>query len=108
MAASTSGNAAPYYGQTQNVGKFYNMTGTNSGELVKTGEGVLYRIIINNPTATAVITLYDGLTSSGTKLGTITVPASPQPVSLPYFVFFSTGGGGAQGTAACDLTISFR
>lgn len=38
--------------------------------LVKTGTGILHTITINTTTASA-ITLYDSLTATGTKIGTI-------------------------------------
>ncbi len=108
MAASTTGTKNPYYGQPINVGQYYNMTATNSGELVKSGEGALYSITLNKPTATSVITMYDGTSTSGTVIGTITIPASPMPVTLVYDVFFATGLFVSQGTAASDLTIAFK
>ena len=108
MANPTQGSATPYYGQPQNVGAYINFTATNTGQSVKVGEGVLYTLTLNNPVATGVITLYDGTSTSGTKIGTITVPASPMPVTLEYRVFFSVGLFVVVATAAQDMTISYR
>lgn len=75
--------------------------------VVKTGQGVLHTITLNKPTATAVITIYDNTAASGTVIGTITVPASPQPVTLTYDVTFTTGLTIVTATAASDLTVSY-
>lgn len=75
--------------------------------VVKTGAGVLHSITFNKPLATAVVTIYDNTAASGTAIGTITIPASPQPVTLLYDVAFSTGLTINTATAACDITVSF-
>ena len=108
MANPTLGTNQPYYGQPINAGTFINFTATNTGQIVKTGEGVLYSLTINTPTAAGVITLYDGLSTSGTKIGTITVPSSPVPVSLEYNIYFATGLFVVVATQAEDITISYR
>lgn len=99
--------STPYYGQPVNVGSFSNITGQGN-TLVKTGEGVLYQVTFNKPTATSVLTIYDGTSSSGTKIATITVPASPQPVSLIYDAYFATGLYVNLATADSDITITYR
>lgn len=75
--------------------------------VVKTGAGILHTVTLNKPTATAVITIYDNTAASGTVLGTITVPASPQPVTLTYDITFSTGLTITTATAASDITVSY-
>lgn len=89
------------------IGNYLNITG-DATTLVKTGTGVLYAITINAPTATEVITLYDGLSTAGTKIGTITIPASPMPVSLHYNASFQTGLTIVTATATSDITVTFR
>ena len=74
---------------------------------VKTGAGILHAITLNKPTATAVITVYDNTAASGTVLATITVPASPQPVTLLYDITFTTGLTITTATAASDITVSY-
>ena len=108
MANPTFGTATPYYGQPVNVGAFYNITATTAGTQVKSGEGALYSITFNNPVATSVVTLYDGTSTSGNKIGTITIPASPMPVTVEYNVYFTVGLFVVVATAASDLTISFK
>ena len=93
-------SAAPLY-------VYANIT-TDTTTTVKTGAGVLHAITLNAPTATEVITIYDGLSSSGTKIGTITVPSSPQPATLFYDVEFTVGLTIVTGTATSDITISFN
>lgn len=75
--------------------------------VVKTGAGILHSITFNTPTATAVITIYDNTSAAGTKIGTITVPASPQAVTLMYDVVFGTGLTFTTATAACDITVAY-
>lgn len=75
--------------------------------LIRTGPGVLHAITFNKPTATSVITIYDGLTTGGTKIGTITVPASPQTPVMLYDVAFGTGLLVVMATADSDITVSW-
>lgn len=69
--------------------------------------GILHSITFNNPVATAVVTVYDNTAASGTKIGTITVPASPMPVTLTYDVAFTVGLTITTATAASDITVSY-
>lgn len=97
-----------YSGQPVNVGSFKNITAQTAGTIVKTGEGALYSITFNKPVATSVVTIYDGLTTGGTVIGTITIPASPMPVTLRYDTYFSTGLFVVVATADQDLTIIYK
>lgn len=74
---------------------------------IRTTAGILHTITFNNPTATAVVTVYDALTATGTKIATITVPASPMPVTLTYDALFSTGLVITTATAASDITVTY-
>lgn len=74
---------------------------------VKTTPGVLHAITFNKPVATAIVTMYDNTAASGTVIGTITVPASPQPVTLTYDVAFNTALTITTATAASDITVSY-
>lgn len=89
------------------IGNYLNITG-DATTLVKTGAGVLYAITLNNPTATEVITIYDSLTATGTKIGTITIPASQMPVTLQYTAAFNIGLTIITATATSDITITYR
>jgi hypothetical protein len=86
---------------------YLNITGQATTP-VRTGPGVLHTVCFNNPTATEVITLWDSLTAAGTKIGTITIPASPQPVCLVYDVAYGTGLTVQTATASSDITVSYR
>ncbi len=97
-----------YAGQPVNVGSHKNITAITAGTSVNTGEGVLYSITLNTPVATGVITLYDGTSTSGTKIGTITVPASPQPSTLFYDIQYTDGLFVVVATAASDITINYK
>lgn len=74
---------------------------------VKTGAGILHTITFNKPVATGVITVYDNTAASGTLIGTITVPASPIPVTLTYDATFVTGLTFVTATAAQDITVTY-
>ena len=80
---------------------------TTAGTSVKSSRGILHSITFNKPVATGVVTLYDGTSTAGTVIGTITVPASPQPVTLTYDITFSTGLFIVIATAAQYITISY-
>lgn len=75
--------------------------------VLRTGSGILHTITFNKPTATTVATIYDGVDTNGTKIGTITVPASPQPVTLHYDVAYTVGLTVVTGTADSDITVSY-
>lgn len=75
--------------------------------VVKTGQGVLHTITINNPAATATVTIYDNTSAAGTTLGIVTVPSSPLPVTLTYDITFTTGLTIVTATADSDITVSY-
>lgn len=75
--------------------------------VVKSGTGVLHTITFNKPVATGVVTVYDNTAASGTIIATITIPASPLPVTLVYDATFATGLTIVTATAAQDLTVSY-
>jgi len=97
-----------YYGQPVNVGSTKNLAAQTAGTQVKSGEGSLYSLTFNKPVATSVITIYDGTDTNGTKIATITTPASPMPVTLTYNTYFTTGLFVVIATADCDLTITYK
>jgi hypothetical protein len=86
--------------------KYANITGDTTTSL-KSGVGILHSITINNPISASVITIYDNTTATGTKIGTITVPSSANPVTLTYDVGFGTGLTILTSTAASDITVSY-
>jgi hypothetical protein len=89
------------------VYSYQNITG-DATTTVKSSPGMLHSITLNAPTATEVITIYDNTAGSGTKIGTITVPTSPQPVTLKYDVAFWVGLTIVTATASSDVTVSFQ
>jgi hypothetical protein len=95
-----SGNVTPMYNYT-------NIAAQTAGVALRTGRGVLHAIAFNKPIATSVLTVYDGTSTSGTKIATITIPASPNTPTLLYDVAFSTGLFVVMATADMDVTISW-
>lgn len=78
--------------------------------VVKTGQGILHTLAINNPAVDAVITIYDNTAASGTKIATITQPASlanDQPSFVLYDCTFSNGLTVVTSVAAQDITVSY-
>lgn len=75
--------------------------------LVKTGDGILHTVTINNPAATEVIVIYDGVSAGGTPIASITIPATPVPITLTYDVHFKAGLTIVTQTAASDITVSY-
>lgn len=76
---------------------------------IKSGSGFLHLIMVNNPAASATITIYDNTTGSGTKIATITQPAVllATNFNFRYDVAFNTGLTIVT-TGVQDLTVSFR
>lgn len=85
---------------------YHNITG-QATTVVATGQGILHAITFNKPVATATVTIYDGLDTNGTKIGTVTIPASPMPVTLRYDVTYTVGLTIVTGVADEDITISY-
>jgi hypothetical protein len=75
---------------------------------VKSGAGILGAIIFNKLVATGVITIYDSLTATGTKLATITNPAVLLQSQLPlaFNCKFDTGLTIVT-SAADDITVMY-
>lgn len=95
----TTGDAAPLkgtaYGEawTQRGGASFSNILTATTTTVKSGVGILHRIIVNKAVANGVYTIYDNTAASGTKVGTVTQPAAilqSQQV-LEYGLRFGTG-----------------
>lgn len=88
---------------------FYNSANitTQTTTLVKTGAGYFKRLVLNKPTSTTTIALYDGVTAAGTLLGTVTIPANMPPDTLPYDIYFATGLTIVTATANSDITVVY-
>lgn len=101
----------PWSAQAQTVVlgpyQYLNITG-QATTLVRTGNGLLHTICLNKPVATETIAIYDGVSTAGTLIGTITIPASPQPGCLVYDVGYGVGLTIVTGTASSDITVSYR
>jgi hypothetical protein len=76
---------------------------------VKTGSGTLVRISNNKKVLSSVITIYDNTAGSGTKIGTITNPATLLDSQQTYdFEVGFTTGLTIVTSAADDLTVVWR
>jgi hypothetical protein len=85
---------------------YVNITG-DATTVVKASAGFLHCVTINSPVATEVITIYDNTTASGTNIATITIPASPQPVTLFFDIATRNGLTIVTATAASNITVSY-
>lgn len=76
---------------------------------IRSGRGVLRKIIINKPVAGGVITIYDNTAGSGAKIATITCAAttSDTPISLDYDVVFKIGLTIVTSGSAQDITVAW-
>lgn len=92
------------------TGKTYlHFNASTGATLVKATPGFLGTLTINNPVATSVVSLYD-CTTTATLTGTIasiTIPSSPQPVSMFYDVATLNGLVVNVGTLGSDMTITY-
>jgi hypothetical protein len=89
---------------------FLNIVGAATS-VVRSGQGILKSITVNQPIASATITIYDNTTGSGTKIATITLPAvllAQGPYTAVYDVDFGTGLTLVTVGAAMDITVSWR
>lgn len=86
--------------------KYKNIT-SQTTTLVKTGAGFLHSITFNKPAATGTVKIDDAITDTTPVVGTITVPASPQPLTLIYDINFTVGLTIVTGTADQDITVAY-
>lgn len=86
---------------------YTNIAAQTAGVALRTGVGILHAVTFNKPIATSVMTLYDGTSTAGTKIATITIPATPQTPTLLYDVAFTSGLFVVMATADMDVTISW-
>ena len=82
------------------------ITGTGA-VIVKGSPAILHTITFNKPVATSVVTISDNATGTSAVILSVTVPASPMPVTLTYDVALNNGLVANVVTAASDLTISY-
>lgn len=77
--------------------------------VVKSGSGTLVRIMNNRKVANGVITIYDNTAASGTKIGTITNPATllDSAQSFEYGCGF-TNGLTIVTSSTDDITVIWR
>ena len=77
---------------------------------VRTGRGVLAGIVINKAVASGVITIYDNTAGSGTKIGTITSPATllHSHISLDFHDAAFTTGLTIVTAEAQDITVLWK
>ena len=82
---------------------------TAATTVVRTGAGILHAITCNKAIAAGTITIYDGLTAAGTKIGIVTHPATllQNHYTLIYDVAFTTGLTIVTAEAN-DITVSWR
>jgi hypothetical protein len=88
----------------------YGNINTATTTTLKSSFGLLHSVVINTPVASATITLYDSLTGSGTKIGTITLPSTllaQGPYSAAFDCTF-VNGLTVVTTGTTDITINYR
>jgi len=75
--------------------------------LVATGNGVLHTITFNKPAQSGTVAIYNGIDNTGVLLATITIPASPKPLTLTYDIAFGVGLCVVTAGADQDITIMY-
>lgn len=78
---------------------------------IKSGAGVLRKVVINSPVASGTVTIYDSLTATGTKIATVTLPASllsDGPIEVGYNAAFSTGLTVVTVGSNMDTTVTYQ
>lgn len=90
------------------VGLLFNNIATATTTVVSSVPCVLYRIVKNKKILSGVTTIYDSTDASGTKVGTITEPATllNNQIELNYGVNCSTGLTIVT-SAAEDITVVY-
>ena len=84
---------------------------TDATTVVKTAKGVLHEICINKYGVSGTVAVYDGVSTAGLLLGTITETAtvtSQAPNCVMHDIAFQNGLTIVTGTAAHDLTVIYH
>lgn len=105
LGAATPSNSIPVV----NAGFTYAHISTSTTTTVKSGAGVLHAIVINTlGTVASNITVYDNTAGSGTVIAVLNSLTNGE-ASYTYDVAFTTGLTlVTTGTAAPDVTVSYR
>lgn len=97
----------PNRNQNQTAGSpSKNYAANNAGDQIKTGNGTAVALNVNTVGVTSNITLYDGISTAGKKLGTYsTLALGRTEISLIFTVgLFAVLTGGTP----ADVTVSYR
>lgn len=91
------------------IGAKFTNVAASATTVVKTGAGILHRIVVNTALATGTLTIYDNTAASGTKIATVTIPAAPAPSHfvLEFQCAFATGLTIVGATANIDYTAVY-
>lgn len=83
---------------------------TQTTTTVKSGAGLLKRIVFNKPLASGVVAVYDNTAGSGTLIATITLPSTllNGPFFLDYEDVVTTGITVVTSGATQDITVIYR
>jgi len=82
---------------------------TQTTTVIRKQQGILGSVIFNKPLANGVVTIYDGVSASGTLIGTITFPATllNAPAPFTYNVGFNKGLTIVTSGANQDITVTY-
>lgn len=90
----------------QNPDIHYKNITSQTTTIVRTGAGYLHKITVNKGAATGTATIYDGLDTNGTKIGTITF-GDALPRTLEYNCRVAVGITIVTATATADFTVIY-
>lgn len=90
---------------TQAPSSYYHAAGAVAGQLLKTGNGTLKRLVVNGAAAGTMATLYDGTSSAGAVIG---VTTTSLPLYLDYALNFNTGLFLVVVGVSSDVTVTYE
>lgn len=102
------GSAISRYG-VSNARPLFKYLNTAVTTMLKMGPGTLHKIIINNPgISSAILTLYDNTTNSGTIIGSISVGGiSTSPTTIEIGADFNIGLTAVMSSASASVTVIY-
>jgi hypothetical protein len=86
----------------------YEYITTEDETQVKSGAGILHKVVVNTPVATGVIGLVDNTSGTTVNIGEIVSTADLKPYEIVYDCRFSTGLRVVTTVAAQDITIIYQ
>jgi len=88
-------------------GNAYRNLTTAATSVLKSSQGVLHSVCVNNPSGSDTVTIYDNTAASGTKIATLALTTSSPTGCYVYDATFNTGLTVVK-SGTNDITVNYQ